>query len=251
VDNKNNTFLIKVTPPFIADPERYGRLGQDAFAFFINGEKTNGTFVDIGCREPLRGNNTWILEERYNWIGISIDIEDYTDIWKYTRKNPFVQMDAIEGDLEELFSTLNVPDVVDYLTHDVDGAEPDRFDNIPFDKYIFKCITVEHDGDPATRAFQRNTLLSYGYELACSNVKNGPGRNCFRGGKVMEDWWIHPEYIEESARFKFASDELMFIDVFGQAGYDLHEFYNLEGAVYRAINADMVLYPYNLEKEQK
>ena len=220
--------LDKINSSFLADPERYGRLGQDAFAFFVNDKKTNGTFIDIGCREPARGNNTWILEERYGWIGVSIDIENYADIWKQIRKNPFVQMDAIEGDLEELFSTLNVPDVVDYLTHDVDGTEPDRFDNIPFDKYIFKCITVEHDGDSVTRAFQRNTLLSYGYELACSNVKNGPGRNHYRGGKIMEDWWIYPEYIEESTRLKFASNELMFLDIFDQAGYNLHEFYNLE-----------------------
>ena len=34
--------LDKINSSFLADPERYGRLGQDAFAFFVNDKKTNG-----------------------------------------------------------------------------------------------------------------------------------------------------------------------------------------------------------------
>jgi len=35
--------------------------------------KKNGYFIDIGCNDPVRSNNTWILEKKYAWEGIVVE----------------------------------------------------------------------------------------------------------------------------------------------------------------------------------
>lgn len=35
--------------------------------------KKNGYFIDIGCNDPVRSNNTFILEKKYAWEGIVVE----------------------------------------------------------------------------------------------------------------------------------------------------------------------------------
>ena len=205
---------------------RYAQLCQDLFAYLMIEGKQNGYYIDVGCRNPFRTNNTWLLEEKLNWNGISIDIVDYHSEWKQ-RKSKFVQMDALSGDFAALFRDYNVPKVVDYLTHDLEG-DGDRFKgliNMPFDEYEFKIITIEHDAyrgyDLSERQPQRKFLLSKGYQLVASNVKS-------HAGDVQEDWWVHPKHIPRDVYLPFLSESQKFKHIFKFAGYNIDDLYDMK-----------------------
>ena len=52
----------------------YSQAGQDLFAYELFG--LNGTYIDIGAGDPIRGNNCYLLETNYNWRGFSVDFGD-------------------------------------------------------------------------------------------------------------------------------------------------------------------------------
>lgn len=203
---------------------RYAHLCQDLFAYLMIEGKQSGFYVDVGCRDPFRTNNTWFLEEKLNWKGLSIDIVDYELVWKQ-RKSIFTQMNALTGNFKVLFEKYNVPKVIDYLTHDLEG-EGDRYKgliNMPFDEYEFKIITVEHDAyrgfDKTERQPQREFLFSKGYELISSNVRS-------HAGDMQEDWWINPKYISRDTFLPFLSESQKFNHIFKFAGYDIDKLYD-------------------------
>lgn len=48
--------------------------GQDLFVVAMTQGIQNGTWLEIGCGKPIGSNNTYLLEKRLGWSGISIDI---------------------------------------------------------------------------------------------------------------------------------------------------------------------------------
>jgi hypothetical protein len=192
-------------------------------------DQTSGYYVDIGCRNPYRTNNTWILEDKLGFEGISLDIVDYSHEWT-ERKSTFIQMDAVHGDLRKVFKEHNVPKIVDYLTHDLEG-NGDRYRglvNIPFDEYEFKVITIEHDAyrgyAETEREPQRRLLEANGYTLVASNVRS-------YAGDLQEDWWVNEKHIPRKRYVKFLSESQKFTHIFKFAGYDIDKLYdsNLKG----------------------
>lgn len=52
----------------------YGQKGQDKWVIEeVLNEKTNGFFLDTAATDGIRSNNTFILEQEYNWTGIAIE----------------------------------------------------------------------------------------------------------------------------------------------------------------------------------
>ena len=206
----------------------YSQIGQDVFALLMSGKKKGGFYVDVGCREPFVFNSTWLLEEQFEWKGVSVDLVDYKDSWE-SRKSNFIQMDATTGDFKKVFADNNVPKVIDYLTHDLEGATT-RYDgliNMPFDEYEYKIITIEHDEYRArnNRGPQREFLKSKGYELVCSNVLAGPCRGVKPAMTyeikdnlgywvTQEDWWVNPKYVSEEIYSPFLCDSEKWVNIF-------------------------------------
>jgi hypothetical protein len=116
---------------------------QDVFAKFVNSENENGYVVDIGCQGPKHTNNSTLLLEM-NWRGVGADINDYHHSWSNYENFKFYQIDTtIKKNVDDLF--LDCPEIIDFLSIDVDGATLETLKNIDFEKYKFKCICVEHD----------------------------------------------------------------------------------------------------------
>ena len=198
----------------------YAALQQDFFACVMNSRKKGGVYVDIGCRDPYIGNNTWFLEENYGWRGISLDIVDYSNAWR-ERESVFIQSDALKDDMLQIFKKNNLPKVIDYLTHDIEG-NGDRYQSLirlPFDDYEFKVITIEHDAYRGYIETERNPqrifLKSRGYKLISSNVKSW-------AGDVMEDWWINPKYVDSEVYSSFISKGKKYKKIFKEAEYDMN-----------------------------
>jgi hypothetical protein len=79
------------------------------------------------------------------------------------------------------------PPVIDYLSLDIDRGYDLVLQKIPFDKHIFKVITIEHDAyrfGGVYREGERKILANLGYHMLCANVRIN--------GHAFEDWWVHP-----------------------------------------------------------
>jgi hypothetical protein len=157
----------------------YSQIGQDLLVLKYLKNKTNGTYVDIGCGCPTFINNTFLLEKDYGWTGVSIDLIDYIDpiespnygqSWSSIRPNSVrILHDALTLDYCTLFKEKKLPKVIDFLTLDLEppSISFECLFKIPFDKYEFNFIAFETDeyreGGPERRDKSREYITSLGY----------------------------------------------------------------------------------------
>jgi hypothetical protein len=60
---------------------------QDLFVLMATKGKTYGTYLEIGSDDPYINSNTALLETKFKWQGVSIDIkEDQVTKFKNQRK---------------------------------------------------------------------------------------------------------------------------------------------------------------------
>lgn len=175
--------------------KNYSEAFQDMFILTALNGKLNGTYLEIGSSYPYYRNNTALLEEKFLWTGLSIDIEpSYVEQFQKERKNPCILKNACLIDYSILLEGLEFGSNIDYLQIDCDPAETSLniLLSIPFERFKFAVITFEHDtylsGDDKVREISRKFLKSHGYELVVSNVAPDSWR-CY------EDWWVHPELV--------------------------------------------------------
>jgi hypothetical protein len=173
--------------------KNYSQSFQDLFVLMATNGLKNGKWIEIGCADPIYGNNTKLLEE-FGWNGVSVDIDNrQKENWLIRNTIPIIN-DATKINWEEL-DLLKNNDIIDYLQIDIDPANTSYnvLLSIPFWKNKFRVITFEHDF--YTREFDdirdksRKYLKSFGYELIVSNIS--PNNN-----NPYEDWWVHPELID-------------------------------------------------------
>lgn len=131
--------------------EKKSQIGQDIIVIEYFNNKQNGTFVDIGCGFPKKINNTFLLETKFNWNGISIDLEDYVEDdgmkWDECRTSKRILNDALNIDYKTVLNEISNNGVIDFLSMDL---EPPHLTfeclyKIPFDDYIFNFICFEID----------------------------------------------------------------------------------------------------------
>lgn len=174
------------------------QIGQDLWVIDKMKGKIGGTFLDIGGGHPIKLNNTYLLEKKYNWEGVSIDLgppgthmcenmslQEYKSYWENKRNTPLVCADALKLDYGEMLEKFNLPTTIDYLSMDL---EPPRLttqclNQIPFSKYQFNVITFETDSyrDNTTLKLSRDFLTPLGYILVESDQQ--------------EDWYVHRSFV--------------------------------------------------------
>jgi tetratricopeptide (TPR) repeat protein len=174
----------------------YAQVYQDLFVLSMLDGKRGGCFLEIGGARPYFGNNTALLEESFNWTGVSIEYnQQFAQEYTEARKNTtMLCTDATAVDYDNILSSAYRDNVIDYLQLDIDP--PDKtyevLLKIPFDKYKFKTITYEHDyysdSSKSYREKSREYLESKGYVLVVDNIS--PDEN-----SPFEDWWVHPDFI--------------------------------------------------------
>jgi hypothetical protein len=188
----------------------YSQCGQDLFVFNLLKIK-NGTFLDLGCYLPKNINNTFLLEQN-GWVGISLDINDYSNQWSI-RKNKFIQCDCFEQDYNLLLSQNYESNVIDYLTLDMEvlGDRYKLLDIVLKTNYEFKVITIEHDSHSGINNVineklpQRELLEKMGYVLVCGDVSHKDFPNDF-----YEDWWVNKKYVTEKMYKPWLSNKISF-----------------------------------------
>lgn len=177
--------------------KNYSQAYQDMFVLTMVNGKKEGTYLEIGSSDPYSGNNTVLLEEKFNWSGISIDIKkEEVEKFAKVRKNKVLQLDATTIDYTKLLSENYTTTDIDYLQIDCEPPEVSLniLLSIPFEKYRFGVITFEHDyyadATKSIRDKSRRYLVSMGYIPVATNI--APNHT-----DGYEDWWVHPDLINK------------------------------------------------------
>ena len=189
-----------------------GQIFQDRFVLSMLNYKNNGYFIEIGSNDPIRHNNTYILENNFNWKGIMIEYDKkWYELYKNIRTNSIhIMEDATKIDYKTLFETNQMPLNIDYLQIDLEVDNNStmetliKFDNEIFDKYKFAVITFEHDvyRDPTKETIKqsREIFLKRGYYMVLNNVSDSYN--------PFEDWYVHPELVDMNIVKLFQNNNL-------------------------------------------
>ena len=203
--NKNKLDRLKL---FFSGAENidhnYSQAYQDMFVLSMLNGKTNGIYVEIGANDAISINNTYLLESKFDWSGISFDadkssLESYQ---KNKRKNNFVLGNALNLNYDEIFKQNGFGNQIDYLQIDIEPNTQtlECLKKMPLDKYRFSTITYETDYYDKTqgcdvaervRKESREIFLHYGYELIVGNIAN------LSKDEVFEDWYVDPLVIDK------------------------------------------------------
>ena len=209
-----------------------GQAEQDKFVLTLLNNKTNGFFVELGSSHPIGNNNTYILENKYNWNGIMFDYDkNWLEVYKKHRPNSLHFFgDAQEHNYLNLFRENNVPKTIDYLQIDL---EVDNFstlnttkkiDEQVLNEYKFAIVTFEHDFYSSenendvwaiTRKKSREIFLKRGYILVFPDVQV-PSNTFYKGKRcgAFEDWYAHPDLVSVDLINKYKTDKsLLFSNI--------------------------------------
>jgi hypothetical protein len=158
---------------------------------------TNGYFLDVGSGHGTIGSNTKALEQR-GWTGMCVDpfptamegrtcqmmkdvvsseagktvtfythkglggIGDTLGKWKdEATKAPAVEL--VTTTLGALLERGQAPPFIHFLSLDIEGAELDALRGIPFDKYRFGAMAIEHNEEEPKRTDIIKFLEARGY----------------------------------------------------------------------------------------
>lgn len=176
----------------------HSQFGQDLWVleYFIT-----GVFIDVGFNDGISISNTKLLEDR-GWSGLGIDpfprnfksrtktsieigcvysedkeieficasdlggIKEHIDAHKEHSKVKSAQIVKIQAKPLEYFLQKHcMPRKIEYLSIDTEGSEYEILASFPFEKYLFGCITCEHNHEHKKREKIQKLLENKGYVL--------------------------------------------------------------------------------------
>lgn len=179
----------------------HSQVGQDFLVQSLLGCQENGFFLELAAFNPERLSNSLMIERDFNWKGLCVEanpnqwnafaprkctlvgaaVGSPTDkVVTFTFKgslsgivdgNTDNHVESKQGSkdlhivaLGDLLKKFNAPEVIDYFSLDVEGAESLVMDSFPWEKYTFKVLTVERPKDDL-----RAKLKNNGYEFLRRN----------------------------------------------------------------------------------
>ena len=86
----------------------YSQVFQDIFVLMMLNGKRNGSYVEIGSSDPIRINNTYLLEDKFDWFGLSYEIDSkLNNKFNSIRDNKSLCVDATKADFKEILNYIN------------------------------------------------------------------------------------------------------------------------------------------------
>ena len=99
----------------------YSQAGQDLLVLQILDYKKNGIFIEIGANHFSFLSNTYLLESKFDWRGISIEMDKSFEVdFRKNRKSTLLSCDATEINYKNLIMENELSEI-DYLSVDIDG----------------------------------------------------------------------------------------------------------------------------------
>jgi hypothetical protein len=191
----------------LGGPSYPSQIGQDKWVIFkMFPGVTNGFFLDVGSGHGTIGSNTKALEE-LGWTGICVDpfpthmegrtcrmekvvvssvagqivkfhthyglggIADTLGKWKKeAEKSPAVELTTTT--LGELLARTHAPSYIHFLSLDIEGGELEALKGVPFDKYRFGAMAIEHNDEEPKRSNLLKFLGEKGYQRVHSYLQD-------------------------------------------------------------------------------
>jgi len=174
--------------------KNYSKHFQDMFVLAVLNGKKNGYYLEFGSGLPFEASNTALLEQEFEWKGLSFDkCSNMCSTFANERKNTVMNIDVTQENLRDVFEKNMVPDWVDYLQIDCDDDSIKVLSKIPFEEYQFGVIHYEHDkyrlGDGGKQAAKK-FLETKDYVLIANNI-------AVDETNAYEDWWVHRSLVKE------------------------------------------------------
>ena len=171
---------------------KFSQSGQDQFAYNISG--SNGTYLEIGAHDPVINSNTFNLEVKCDWNGISIEYDKtFQKSWddNKLRKNNVIWDDALNINYSSLIKQRELPNRLNYLSCDIEPAENtfNILKKVISSKLNFDFISFEHDKYSIGSKYEDLSieyLKNYNYKVA---VKDVYSRN--KRYKIYETWFVN------------------------------------------------------------
>ena len=171
---------------------KFSQSGQDQFAYNISG--SNGTYLEIGAHDPVINSNTFNLEVKCNWNGISVEYDkSFKMSWgdNKLRKNDVVWDDAFNINYSSLIKQRELPNRLNYLSCDIEPAENtfNVLKKVINSELSFDFISFEHDKYSIGNKYEDLSieyLKNYNYKVA---VKDVYSRN--KRYKIYETWFVN------------------------------------------------------------
>lgn len=190
----------------------YSQSGQDEWVYKTLNEKQDGFYIDVGAYDGIESSNTYALE-LIGWKGVCIEAN--TDAFNRLRQargsininmavNHYKGICAFAGDrialdgsavqcdiLTNILDANGCPEVIDYLSIDIEGKEYDVLRAFDFDKYKVRLITVEHNlycEGPHNKERLYELLTHKGFTRVIEDVKCLDPNPAWYG-KPYEDWY--------------------------------------------------------------
>lgn len=203
----------------------YGQCLQDKEVLELLDHKRNGYFIDLAACVPGWSSNTLALEHDWEWNGLAMDADHDIWYDLSRRKCDVVGVVVGKNDKElipynffgkaggsglvgndfdttedmaqhavprytasliNIFTKFNVPAVIDYFSLDVEGAEWFIMEHFPWDKYMFRVMTIERPGDQ-----MKVKLQEYGYRFVKKLFAERDGND------FGEELWAHESTLNE------------------------------------------------------
>lgn len=177
-----------------------GQAEQDKFILNVLKFKRSGFFLEIGSNDPVKINNTYLLESSYDWKGIMVEYESaFLPSYISQRTNSIhVINDATKIDYATLFRDNDVPLQMDYLQIDLEVTNGStlrtlqKLDAEVMGTHTFATVTFEHDRYRSnhlnTREESRAIFKRRGYICVFEDIDNS--------GYAFEDWYVHPSLVD-------------------------------------------------------
>lgn len=174
----------------------HSQAGQDRFVDEMFGgpvKDHHGSFLEIGCCEPMKLSNTYYLEQ-CGWRGYMFDLDmEAVSLCRAVRKSIVIYADTT------IYDWTSLPQKhFDYLSLDVDSATLKTLQGVLEAGIDFRVATIEHDSyrfGTIPRDTMRGLLLGAGYVLYLANVASQ--------GEPFEDWWVHPSLRNRKINLNF------------------------------------------------
>ena len=187
---------------------KFSQSGQDQFAYNISG--SNGTYLDIGAHDPIINSNTFNLEVKCNWNGISVEYDkSFQKSWvdNKLRKDNVVWDDAFNINYSSLIKQRELPNRLSYLSCDIEPAENtfNILKKVISSKLNFDFISFEHDKYSIGSKYEDLSieyLKNYNYKVA---VKDVYSRN--KRYKIYETWFVNNDIDFEEMDYSVWKEE--------------------------------------------
>jgi hypothetical protein len=190
----------------------YSRHFQDMFVLSCLNGKKNGTFVEVGSGHPTLFNNTKLLEDQFDWKGISIDnSERFCAQFSRERNTSVLLADAAAIDYKMLFKQHCLEQRIDFLRINSETSSLEVLKKIPFSDHEFTVVQFQHNAcwwGPQYKEESRKILSDIGYILIVPDV-------AVNEKDAYEDWWVHPNiankysHMASKKKINFAWDYMM------------------------------------------